>query len=175
MLVLRSLARRLGGSAENRPTTQRTQANAALTANAGLLTTTALDFLLDGLVLGAAFAAGARQGILLAVALTLELLFLGLSTAGALLSSGAPTKQALGATTSLALLPLVGAAAGAAILGTVSATTLAGVLAFGAVALMYLVTEELLVEAHEVEETALATTLFFVGFLVYLVISELSG
>lgn len=38
-------------------------------------------------------------------------------------------------------------------------------LAFGAAALLYLVTEELLVEAHEGQETPLLTALFFIGFL----------
>lgn len=44
------------------------------------------------------------------------------------------------------------------------------VLSFGAAALLYLVTEELLVEAHEVPETPLTTAMFFLGFLVLLVI-----
>lgn len=145
-----------------------------LRANAGLLVATGLDVLIDGLVLGAGFAAGPRQGILLAVALTLELLFLGLSTAAALASAGAARWQVVASTSLLTLPLLLGAVAGAAVLGGVSATVLAGVLAFGAVALMYLVTEQLLVEAHEVEETPWATALFFVGFLVYLVISELT-
>ena len=48
-------------------------------------------------------------------------------------------------------------------------------LAFGAVAMMYLVTEELLVEAHEVREGLWETTALFVGFLVYLLISEELG
>lgn len=39
---------------------------------------------------------------------------------------------------------------------------------------MYLVTEDLLVEAHEIEETPSAVSLFFVGFLIYLAISEIS-
>jgi ZIP family zinc transporter len=37
--------------------------------------------------------------------------------------------------------------------------------AFGLMALLYLVTEELLVEAHEKPETAWGTALFFIGFL----------
>lgn len=49
-------------------------------------------------------------------------------------------------------------------------TTLEAVLAFGAAALLYLVTEELLVEAHEVPDTPLITASFFVGFLVLFVI-----
>jgi ZIP family zinc transporter len=167
MLALRTLARRLG---EEQPA-----GSGGIRAASGLLATTALDLLVDGLVLGAGFAAGSRQGILLAVALTLELLFLGLSTAATLAAVGTAPRTVAAVTGGLALLPLVGAVGGAAVLGSVSATTLAGVLAFGSVALMYLVVEELLVEAHEVEETPWAISLFFLGFLVYLVISELAG
>ena len=43
-------------------------------------------------------------------------------------------------------------------------------LAFGVAALLYLVTEELLVEAHETEDTPLATATFFAGFLALLLL-----
>jgi ZIP family zinc transporter len=49
------------------------------------------------------------------------------------------------------------------------------VLAFGAVAFMYLVTEELLVAAHERGETAAGSATFFVGFLLYLVLEQVLG
>ncbi|MFX7981004.1 transporter, partial [Acinetobacter baumannii] len=44
-----------------------------------MLGAVAVDILIDGLVLGLAFIAGARAGLLLTVALTLEVLFLGLT------------------------------------------------------------------------------------------------
>jgi ZIP family zinc transporter len=44
------------------------------------------------------------------------------------------------------------------------------VLAFGAAALMFLVTEELLTEAHEEKETPLLTATFFAGFLAFLIL-----
>ena len=40
-----------------------------------------------------------------------------------------------------------------------------GALAFSAAALLYLVTEELLMEAHEVEEKPISTLVLFGGFL----------
>jgi ZIP family zinc transporter len=40
------------------------------------------------------------------------------------------------------------------------------VLAFGVAALLYLVTEELLVQAHEVEDTAIQAATLFFGFIV---------
>lgn len=46
-------------------------------------------------------------------------------------------------------------------------------LAFGLIALLYLVTEELLVEAHEGgKETPFATAMFFAGFLLLLLLEE---
>ena len=57
-----------------------------------------------------------------------------------------------------------------------SAPVKTGLFAFGLVALLYLVTEELLVEAHEqAEDTPWITALFFVGFLVLLVLQEAIG
>ena len=44
---------------------------------------------------------------------------------------------------------------------------IAAALAFSAAALLYLVTEELLIEAHEVEEKPVATLVLFSGFLVF--------
>ncbi len=40
-----------------------------------------------------------------------------------------------------------------------------GFLSFGLIALLYLVTEELLVEAHEKPDSPLISAMFFVGFL----------
>ncbi|HEV8177483.1 MAG TPA: hypothetical protein VGP44_07295 [Gemmatimonadales bacterium] len=52
---------------------------------------------------------------------------------------------------------------------------LAAVLAFGAAALLYLVVEELLVEAHEEAETPLLGAMFFLGFLGLYILAELGG
>jgi len=56
------------------------------------------------------------------------------------------------------------------VLSGLSGATLVGVLSFATAALMYLVTEELLVEAHQLPDMALATAMFFLGFLGLLVI-----
>jgi ZIP family zinc transporter len=47
----------------------------------GLLTVIGIDILIDGLVLGIGFAAGPKVGLLLTIALTIEVLFLGLTVA----------------------------------------------------------------------------------------------
>jgi ZIP family zinc transporter len=123
----------------------------------GLLTVTGIDILVDGLVLGIAFAAGAKAGFLLTVALTIEVLFLGLTVANELGD----------------LLPL-GALLGGPV-ATLPAAIRGGFLAFGLIALLYLVTEELLVEAHETEDRPWVTAMFFAGFLLLLLLDELVG
>jgi ZIP family zinc transporter len=138
----------------------------------GLATATGVDFFIDGVILGAGFAAGARTGVLLTIALAVEYLFVGLSLAATL--AGRTSRAVVAAApVALALLTVLGTVVGVVVFGGVSAVVLAGVLAFGAVAFMYLATEELLVEAHEEGETAVGSIGFFVGFLIYLVLQEL--
>ena len=132
-----------------------------------------VDITLDGLLIGLGFVAGAKQGLLLTIALTLEVLFLGVSGAVALAGVGASRARIIATTSGFAGLLLVGAAVGTLLLTGASATVLDAVLSFGLAALLYLVTEELLVEAHETPETPLLTAMFFFGFIVLLVIEML--
>lgn len=138
-----------------------------------LIATVGLDVLIDGLILGLGFAAGAKAGILLTIALTLELLFLGLSVSATLSQASSDRKKIVTITAGLALLLPVGATLGTA-LGGLSGSILAALLAFGLVALLYLVTEELLVEAHELPHTPLIAATFFVGFLLLILIEEIT-
>ncbi len=140
--------------------------------NMGLIAAIGVDVLIDGLVTGAGFAAGGETGLLLTIALTLEFLFLGLTVA-INLGKDAARWKIIAAPPALSLLTVVGSLVGVTLLAGASAVTLAAFLAFGAVALMYLVTEELLVEAHQGPESPWIASTFFVGFLVYLVIEEL--
>lgn len=138
----------------------------------GLIVATGVDFLVDGVILGAGFSAEASVGLLLTIALAVEYLFVGLSISASVAST-LPRHVVAILPAVLALLTIVGTIAGVVLLQGAPAALLAGVLAFGAVAFMYLATEELLVEAHENGETSLGSIGFFVGFLVYLVLSEL--
>jgi ZIP family zinc transporter len=131
----------------------------------GLLVAIAVDLLIDGLLVGMGAALGEGQGRILAIALTLEVLFLGLSLAIELGERGLSALRAAFVTSAVACTIAIGAVGGAALLAGASHATLAAVLAFGAAALLYLVTEELLVEAHEGTETTVLTAMFFVGFL----------
>ena len=129
-----------------------------------------VDVLIDGLLVGIAFAAGGAQGLLLTLALSLELLSLGLALAAPLAAAGVGRLRTVLVPTAVACLLPVGAVLGETVLRGASAHTLAGVLAFGSAALLYLVTEELLVEAHEGPDTTTATAMFFAGFLLFLLL-----
>jgi len=135
-----------------------------------LIVVAGLDTLIDGVLLGIGFVAGVKQGLLLTLALTIETLSLGLSAAVALRPAGVSRGRIIATTVALSVLFGLGAAAGAVLLGGLSGVALTTLFAFGAAVLIYLATEELLVEAHEVPETIAATTLFFVGFVLLVVI-----
>lgn len=139
-----------------------------------LLTAIGLDILIDGLVLGLAFIAGAKAGLLLTIALTLEVLFLGLSLATELAEETRSKARVVAITVGLALLLPVGALIATPV-AALSPVIVAGFLSFGLMALLYLVTEELLVEAHSRPDSPLISSTFFAGFLVLLLIEEALG
>lgn len=126
-----------------------------------------VDVFLDGLLMGSSFGAGERVGTLITAALTVELLFLGLSTAGAMAKGGASPRTIITATALIVVGLALGALIGGAFLSGFTGFWLEVVLSFGAAALLYLVVEELLTEAHQVTETPLLTASFFVGFLAF--------
>ena len=139
-----------------------------------LLVAIALDIWIDGLVLGLAFLAGAKAGFLLTVALTLEVLFLGLTLTAELGVFYRSRRRVVGTVSGLALLLPLGAVMATPVTA-LPPTVVAGFLSFGLIALLYLVTEELLAEAHEQPDTPAIASMFFVGFLALLALEELAG
>jgi ZIP family zinc transporter len=137
----------------------------------GLISLIAADLLIDGVVLGLAFQAGAKAGLLLTVALTIEVLFLALSVAAELGDAPEQRLRNVVTTSALALMMPVGVMVSSP-LAVAPPMLITGAFAFGLVALLYLVTEELLVEAHEAGDTPWATALFFVGFLLLLILED---
>jgi ZIP family zinc transporter len=131
---------------------------------AGLLITVSIDMVIDGVLIGVTFLTEAATGILIAVALAIEVLFLGVAGVVAL-PSGVGTLRKLAVPAAFGLLLTIGVTVGVLVLEGVTGAPIAIILAFGSAALLYLVTEELLVKAQKVPETPLSTTLFFVGFL----------
>jgi ZIP family zinc transporter len=135
----------------------------------GLVAAIGVDVLVDGVVLGIAFASGERAGLLLTVALTIELLFLALPLTTALQQAAVSRLRILATSCGLALILPMGVLLGLPA-SNLAGPWLAGLFGFGIMALLYLVTEELLVEAHEGPEPAYATALFFAGFLALLLV-----
>lgn len=129
----------------------------------GLLLATFIDVATDGFIIGAGFAAGGETGMILALGLSVELLFLGL----ALTSAATAGWRIITISAALGVTVLSFAVLGNFLLLGASPALIGGVLAFSAAALLYLVTEELLIEAHEVEEQPISTLVLFGGFLAF--------
>ncbi len=69
------------------------------------------------------------------------------------------------------LLLKIGFAAGVGVfLPSLASNLMELVLSFGVAALLFLVTEDLLNEAHEQAKTLLLTSMFLVGFLIFMVL-----
>nr|MDQ3303343.1 hypothetical protein [Actinomycetota bacterium] len=140
---------------------------------ASLVVTAGVDTLVDGFVIGLGFVVGGGTGALLAGALAIELFFLGLSASAAVGASGRPGRWTLAVGAGLGVLVMVGSVAGVLILGGASESVVTAVLAFGSIALLYLVTEELLVGVRNVPETPWHTLVLFSGFILVFVIEML--
>jgi zinc transporter, ZIP family len=142
----------------------------ALFANIGIVVPLAINLFIDGILIAIGFAAGVKGGTILVIGLTLETVSLGLSSAPALVRHGMPGSRVVSLMGATGLVLLLGAAVGYVVVG-LSEAFLAGILGFGVASLLYLVTEELLAEAHDEPDTPIVTATFFAGFLLPLVIA----
>jgi ZIP family zinc transporter len=147
-------------------------ATKALFANVGIIVPMAINLFIDGILIAIGFAAGAKGGTVLVIGLTLETVSLGPSSAPALVRRGMSGSRAVSLMGATGAVILVGAAIGYVVVG-LSGAFLAGILGFGVASLLYLVTEELLAEAHDVPDTPIITATFFAGFLLPLVIASI--
>lgn len=137
----------------------------------GLIAATFIDVTMDGFLIGAGFAAGGETGLILALGLSVELLFLGLS----LMSDSIKGWKVVAMSIALAITVLCASLLGYYLLNGASKEIISAILAFGAAALLYLVTDELLVEAHAIEEKPSSTLWLFAGFLIFWGISLASA
>ena len=137
--------------------------------NYGFIITVFLDAALDGLTIGAGFAAGQKVGFALALGLSVEMLFLGMS----LISDTLKGARIVVLSAGLSLTLLAFAVLGYYVLSGMPRSAIAVALAFSAAALLYLVTEELLIEAHQHEERSYSMLVLFAGFVGFWVISLL--
>lgn len=159
-----------------RSITRRTEEKSAQRAEAktsppyALLVGNGVDMVVDGLVLGIGFAAGTEEGFLLTIALAIELASLGLATASTLANRRVGIGRTVLIVVGLAALFIACAVTGGSLLKGLEGRALVALLAFGSAALLFLVTEELLTEAHEMPESPLLSAAFFLGFLLLLVL-----
>ena len=140
----------------------------------GLAAAAGVDTLIDGALISAGFSSGQQLGVLLAVALALELLFLTLSVGSEIRKDKSKTWQGILVTGGISALLLLCAFIASLLLSDASDGVIATFLAFGSAALIYLIAEELLVEAIQAEKSLLSTAMLFAGFLVLLALKLLS-
>lgn len=138
-------------------------------AATGFLVVVTIDFLLDGLLLGVALVHDSHLGLLLAIALTLEDVVVAMSVTATALETH-PPKRTLAMLGAIATAFPIGTVVGFLLGGVLTGPAFIGVLAFAAVALLFLVLEELLREAHDVRETPVATAMLFVGLLAFMLL-----
>ncbi len=136
-----------------------------------LVIAVAVDLAVDGLIAGLTLAGSLQGGLVIVGALSLEVLFLGLALLVSLRRKGLATLPTLALLAALAALLPLGGVVGPVILRALPPEAGIGVMAFATAALLYLVFEELLAEAHEsAEDSSLTTALLFLGFLMVLLI-----
>ena len=112
---------------------------AATAVGLSLLVAIGIDFLLDGLLLGVGFAAGARIGILLAFAEAAEQLSVGLAVAGEMMSAGLSLTRVITIVSALGSLVFVSALHGATALRRLFGESVELVVSCGLAAIFYLV------------------------------------
>ncbi len=135
------------------------------------IVTIGIDLAVDGLLCGVTLAASSGGGEVVVGALALEVLFLGVATVVSLRNRGVPLARVAAMLAGLAALIPIGGFAGYLLFGAAPGWLQIAVLAFATAALLYLVFEELLSEAHEGSaDTSVTTAMLFLGFLIVLVI-----
>lgn len=129
-----------------------------------------IDISVDALLLGTGFAAGEEEGTLLAVALAIEVLALGLVLTNELLDGGVTAKKIFLTLIGGGIYFLVIAVVGSFFFQYLQGAALEVLLSFGMAALLYLAVEELLTETSKIPEKPYMTLSFFVGFLLFVII-----
>lgn len=140
-----------------------------------LMAGTAIDLFLDGVILVLTSEAVSTAGQTLSLALTIEMLTVSLSLSGTFKRRRLPRGTAFVASSGVLSTLGFGAVAGHWILPALPPESRDLVLSFGLAALLFLVTEELLVEPHREVDAPLSTLFFFSGFLAFLLLGQQHG
>lgn len=140
-----------------------------------LLAGVGVDVFLDGLILALTLHTFENAGRLLSLALSVELLSVGLTLTGSLRKIKRSRPFILGLNFLVFSLLGLGTLIGMIGLPFLPDYALDLVLSFGLAALLFLVTEELLVESHREVDTHVSTVFFFGGFLIFLLLGQQHG
>lgn len=149
------------------------QTKAVTGVNLRLVVALAVVVLIDGAIIGIALSAGGAAALLIAIALSIELLFVAASTAGSARAGGGSLGTAIGVGAFVAVVMPIGAVLGAVVFAGVSAPVLIAGLGFGAAALLFTAVAELLVEAYEIKESTGTIAMAAGGFLLFLILMML--
>lgn len=137
-----------------------------------LLVTTGIDVLFDGLLLGVG-STHSHIGLTLALALGLENLPLGLAVAAHLRYRHPPGRWKLAVAGGLTAVLPAGLLFGAEVGGHLQGVLFTGLVAFGAAALLFLATEQLIVEAHTMKHSTWSNLALFFGFWLIILLDAL--
>jgi len=143
-----------------------------------LFATVAVDAAVDGLLIGLAFSASPGAGWSMSIATSIEMAFLGLSFSASVQNA---TRSKVKHASIVALPPLVLVISGvlAHFIGSILRETplmFTGLISFAVVALLFLVTQELLAEAREVAgDSKFLNSMFFVGVYAGILLEKFVG
>lgn len=141
--------------------------------NLRLVVALAVVVMIDGAIIGIAVSLGGTGALLIAIALSIELLFVAASTAGSTRGAGGSVGSAIGVGALVSVMMPIGAVLGALLFSGVSTPVLVAGLAFGAAALLFTAVAELLVEAYEIKESTGTIAMAAGGFLTFLILMML--
>jgi ZIP family zinc transporter len=132
-----------------------------------------VDVIVDGFLIGVSFAANEQAGQFLTIALGLEMFSLGLALSVSLSLTKLRQMTSILIIMLLAAIVVISAVLSHLLIQFIPSSSIPLLLAFGLASLLYLVTEELLHEAHQLPDNAYITATFFIGFLLFLILSML--
>jgi len=132
----------------------------------GLVIAVAFDCAIDGCLIGITYSASESAGLITSIALCIAQGLLGVSCATSLVKARVPKFIIILLSIIIPFFVLCGGLMGATVLTDMSGSTFHAVVSFGCGGLLYLVTEELMIEAHEFNDTDkwYISILFFCGF-----------
>ena len=124
-------------------------------------------------IIGIALSVGGAAALLIAIALSIELLFVAASTAGSARVGGSSLGTAVGIGAFVSVMMPIGAVLGVIVFAGVTTPVLIAGLAFGAAALLFTAVAELLVEAYEIREDTGTIAMMPAGFLLFIILMML--